>query len=930
MPRLSSYYQDKLNELDRMLDTKYNDPNAPTAGEEAKERQTALYAEIKAGKVLAYPEDPIAEQKLAHRTWAKKLPKTLFKKKGFYYRITDNEEAVIFAARAKDPTAPLTVPKRLGRHPVVGVCDFSLYTGSGYGKYRSVAFTERPQGKKPALYGILSFPNLKGHEALPETQLCDNAEEVTVAPTVERLLTAVLPCARVLRLPSTLTYLGPLYAPMLQRIEICDHGAPAKECVLSPGAFSICEQLTHLALPLGVKQLPDGLLCAVNHLKYLHIPTGVEDIGQKLLSHIESLEELRVDGLISKGSTPLHAERASIYAGSLRCFGGDVRHLTLTGSPTSLYEVPVKVEELTLPDSIRTLCQRALAEQKELKRLTLPAGLTTVSAFAFSGSGLTEIALPGGVQEIEPRAFANCKALSSVQLPAALKKLDSRAFAGCTALRSLTLPDDLAELRCRTVTAQKRVRLDIGRELVLSDLRPLGAADAADALQHVELIAKEGTPAAAALETYRARLHENIAENRSAIEAYLYADGKLTVTNENIDHVTAAIRYLSAVDPEDNTLLTGLTTALADFFLQLMAQTDAEADFDHANYFYDTLKHLKLHGARAAYDTLKQCGLVLLDRIAASTKHTLLGEKLLAEGTPKAREDALRELVSAYRIYPRSAPTLMALIHWFASDPQLYDTTAPDKFLELVKQCQGDDDIETDYTAKATEMLNTLRESHKSRFYPKLSEEDKRQLYWKDLAQDVAQRSAICPDPTPITVTEKDVRDGLKRPRHLSFRIDEAFFASVRREVEKRLTSSFDSTVEGGEAARERKLFAIDEAEATLYPQKRAGVKKRKDKWLSEQKKQTASLFSMMHPAPAPTQATYADSTASVSYSSASDTSDYAYSPYSSQYPYTYDNPYSPVTETASWAHAEAVAIEWDIIDRDYYMDLGIFGDHSL
>ncbi len=172
----------------------------------------------------------------------------------------------------------------------------------------------------------------------------------------------------------------------------------------------------------------------------------------------------------------------------------------------------------------------------------------------------------------------------------------------------------------------------------------------------------------------------------------------------------------------------------------------------------------------------------------------------------------------------------------------------------------------------------------------------------------------------------------LKRPQHLSFAIDENFFAELRREVNDRTAGSFGGTLEHGNYAREQKLFAIDMTEAILYPKKRMTVEKRiaeskteaARKWQEELNRIESDIAASKAQTTTYTTNTYSSS------STYYDEPDYSTYPYSSQYPYSYNNPYSSVTETAQWAHAEVIGIEWDIIDRDYYLDLGIFGDHSL
>ena len=98
--------------------------------------------------------------------------------------------------------------------------------------------------------------------------------------------------------------------------------------------------------------------------------------------------------------------------------------------------------------------------------ITLGAALQYIGRYAFSGSGLTSITIPGGVTQLQERtfdecaqlteahlpetmtgisqyAFRNCKNLESANLPGRLESLGSYAFAGCSKLSNIEIPASL-------------------------------------------------------------------------------------------------------------------------------------------------------------------------------------------------------------------------------------------------------------------------------------------------------------------------------------------------------------------------------------------------------------------------------------------------------------------------------------------------------
>jgi hypothetical protein len=162
-------------------------------------------------------------------------------------------------------------------------------------------------------------------------------------------------------------------------------------------------------------------------------------------------------------------------------------------------------------------------------------------------------------------------------------------------------------------------------------------------------------------------------------------------------------------------------------------------------------------------------------------------------------------------------------------------------------------------------------------------------------------------------------------------RIDEEFFAEIREEVKGRAVSAFGGTVEQAENMRRERIDAIDAAEAVILPEKRAALEKRlaKRRKEEEQKRRAEEEKFRMEQNRIYTSDGYIPYNSNLYHSNSDNSDGDDLFPYT-HYNYSYNNPYSPVTQLDDWARAEAIGIEWDIIDRDYFYDLGIFGDHTL
>lgn len=71
---------------------------------------------------------------------------------------------------------------------------------------------------------------------------------------------------------------------------------------------------------------------------------------------------------------------------------------------------------------------------KSLTKITLPKGLTTIGEAAFRESGVTKLVIPEGVTKIGNNAFMSCTGLKRLSLPSTLTTTGSYAFANCTSL----------------------------------------------------------------------------------------------------------------------------------------------------------------------------------------------------------------------------------------------------------------------------------------------------------------------------------------------------------------------------------------------------------------------------------------------------------------------------------------------------------------
>ena len=97
-----------------------------------------------------------------------------------------------------------------------------------------------------------------------------------------------------------------------------------------------------------------------------------------------------------------------------------------------------------IPDSVKTIGEKAFSECSYLQQVSLPQGILEIEKYAFSGcTGLQEIAIPDSVERIGTFAFSNCSTLKRVTIGRNIASLPAYIFNNCSNLDSVVIPEQL-------------------------------------------------------------------------------------------------------------------------------------------------------------------------------------------------------------------------------------------------------------------------------------------------------------------------------------------------------------------------------------------------------------------------------------------------------------------------------------------------------
>ena len=220
---------------------------------------------------------------------------------------------------------------------------------------------------------------------------------------------------------------------------------------IASGVFSRCTKLEKLVIPDSVTDFRYTYFYTGTNLKELYLPAGL-DFFKDINPYNPSYNLLKLHTLTFSGEP----EHYKVINGAI--YSADGKSL--------IYYPPEKAcDTLTVPEGVTEISAHALANTN-IKKVVLPSTVKTIGYSAFRNSDIESINLPSAVTAIESEAFANTE-LKQITVSSNVKKLGWGAFIycdnleklvfnaetiprctfdGCTALKKITIGENCTEI----------------------------------------------------------------------------------------------------------------------------------------------------------------------------------------------------------------------------------------------------------------------------------------------------------------------------------------------------------------------------------------------------------------------------------------------------------------------------------------------------
>ena len=226
---------------------------------------------------------------------------------------------------------------------------------------------------------------------------------------------------------------------------------------LGYSAFEGCTSLTDVRFASGFHTLEQSMFRECTALTRIDLPSSLRTIGWGAFYECSALESVDVPDGVTKvdaysfyGCTSLAAVSipdSVTTVGDQAFAASGLTEVTVPGCRSmgdGVFESCRSLGSVTIADDVAMIPEGIFSGCSSLDEIVFgeDPSLRTIEAQAFAGTAFTAFTIPEGVTTVDATAFSGCTALQTVGIPSTLRDMGERPFEGCSSLTSFTVSAD--------------------------------------------------------------------------------------------------------------------------------------------------------------------------------------------------------------------------------------------------------------------------------------------------------------------------------------------------------------------------------------------------------------------------------------------------------------------------------------------------------
>ena len=237
-------------------------------------------------------------------------------------------------------------------------------------------------------------------------------------------------------------------------------------------AFSECSSLASVEFHKGLQDVGQQAFAGCRSLREVVIPEGVENLGFYAFSGCTGLVSLVIkDGVNFIDSGTFYGCRAlttiklaqSVTRIEASAFN-DCSGIREVEAPTWFKfhlvfpDAFSSIQKVTIRQGATNISENAYFNLSSLTNISIPATVSEIGNYAFSGTGLKELSIPDGVQIVRSGLCAGCGDLQELHIPYSVGIIEQSAFAGCHNLESIAIPSSATNIAGNAFSSCDQIR----------------------------------------------------------------------------------------------------------------------------------------------------------------------------------------------------------------------------------------------------------------------------------------------------------------------------------------------------------------------------------------------------------------------------------------------------------------------------------------